>query len=246
MNFWLALAASVLVSIVSLVGVITLFFKEAFLRRTLIILISFAAGGLIGGAFLHLLPEAAELNESSTIFLFSLIGFILFFILERYFYWRHCHDGVCDVHVFTYLSLLGDGIHNLIDGLIIGTSFVISIKMGIVATLVIIMHEIPQELGDYGVLVYGGFGKIKALFFNFLSALTAVIGTLVGFYFSNKIEYLQMFFLPFAAGGFIYVAACDLIPELHKQDNLRKAGISLVFFMAGITLMVLVKLWFPE
>lgn len=234
------------VSLVSLIGIASLFFKEAILKRILIALISFAAGGLIGGAFLHLLPEAVRYSESDLIFFFSLAGFILFFILERYFYWRHCHEGICDIHAVTYLSLIGDGIHNFVDGLIIGAAFVINLKIGIVATLVIILHEIPQELGDFGILLYGGLNKHKALFYNFLSALTAIGGTLMGFYFSSKIEYLKMFFLPFAAGGFIYIAACDLIPELHKQENLKKTGISLLFFIFGITLMLLAKMWFPD
>src|SRR3989338_4164657 len=126
-----ALCASVFVSIISFVGIITLLLREEALNKVLSVLIGFSAGGLIGGAFLHLLPEAIEHSEQSRVFLFAVIGFILFFILERYFYWRHCHNGKCDIHTFSYLNLIGDGVHNFIDGLVIGASFVIGIKIGI-------------------------------------------------------------------------------------------------------------------
>jgi len=240
MNLIWALGASIIVSLISFVGIFALLLKEEVLKKILIVLIGFSAGSLIGGAFLHLLPEAIEKNENANVFLFAVIGFILFFILERYFYWRHCHDGKCDIHAFTYLNLIGDGVHNFIDGLIIGASFVVSIKVGIITTMAIVLHEIPQELGDFGVLMYGGLSKVKVLFYNFLSALTAVFGTMVGFYFSNRIDSVSGFLLPFAAGGFIYIASCDLIPELHKQRDGRKANISMLFFMLGILLMI----WF--
>jgi len=209
----------------------------------LIPLIGFAAGGLIGGAFLHLLPEAIEKSEkSSNVFLFAIVGFILFFMLEKYLYWRHCHKGEkCDIHAFTYLNLIGDGIHNFIDGLVIGASFFVDIKIGIVTTMAIVLHEIPQELGDFGVLIYGGFAKSKALFYNFLSALTAIVGTIIGYYISNSVESIGIFLLPFAAGGFIYIAASDLIPELHRQKDLKKANISIIFFILGILFMYLIK-----
>jgi zinc and cadmium transporter len=241
MNLYWALCASITVSLISLIGIISLIIRQDILNRALIILIGFSAGGLIGGAFLHLLPEALELGNSADVFLFAIAGFILFFVLERYFHWRHCHDGVCDIHAFTYLNLIGDGIHNFIDGLVIGASFVLSIKIGIIATLAIVLHEIPQEVGDFGVLVYGGMTRMKALFFNFLSALAAVVGTMIGYYFSLKTESLSAFLLPFAAGGFIYIAASDLIPELHKQKDLKISNLSLLFFILGVAFMFLIK-----
>ncbi|MDD5005849.1 MAG: ZIP family metal transporter [Candidatus Omnitrophica bacterium] len=236
-----AISASIIVSLISFVGIFALLLKGDMLNEILIVLIGFSAGGLIGGAFLHLLPEALEHSTEVRTFSFTIIGFIAFFILERYFYWRHCHEEKCDIHTFTYLSLVGDGIHNFIDGLIIGTSFMVGIKVGIIATLAIVMHEIPQELGDFGILIYGGFSRFKAFFYNFLSALTAVIGTIVGYYFSSKVSDLSSFILPFAAGGFIYIASCDLVPELHKQKNAHKANVSLLFFILGILLMVWLK-----
>ncbi|MDD5618736.1 MAG: ZIP family metal transporter [Candidatus Omnitrophica bacterium] len=236
-----AIGASIIVSLISFVGIFTLLLKEEILNKILLVLIGFSAGGLIGGAFLHLLPEAIEQSPVEKVFSFTIIGFIVFFIMERYFYWRHCHEEKCDIHAFTYLNLIGDGVHNFIDGLIIGTSFIVDIKVGVIATTAIIMHEIPQELGDFGVLIYGGMTRFKVIFYNFLSALLAVVGTIVGYYFSSKVSDLSSFILPFAAGGFIYIASCDLIPELHKQKNAHKANISLLFFILGIILMVWLK-----
>jgi zinc and cadmium transporter len=205
-------------------------------------LVGLGAGGLIGGAFLHLIPEALEQAADFTLpFMYVILGFIAFFILEKFLYWRHCHKGKCEIHIFTYLNLFGDGLHNFVDGLIMGTSFATNIKIGIVASSAIILHEIPQELGDFGVLVYGGMKKSKALLYNFLSAVTAVFGTVAGFYFAEAFSGFSIMLMPLAAGGFIYVAACDLIPELHRQPSLKKATFSMLFFLLGILLMASVK-----
>lgn len=242
MNLLWALGASAVVSILSLVGIITLLLKEELLDKLLILLIGFSAGALIGGAFLHLLPEALEAaKDTHMLFLQVICGFILFFILERYLHWRHCHEEECKVHAFTYLNIIGGTIHNFGDGLIIGTSFMVSIPLGVAATLAIIFHEIPQEIGDFGVLVYGGFSRAKALFYNFLSALAAVAGTVVGYYFASSIAGFSGVVLPVAAGGFIYVAACDLIPEIHKENDLKKSGLSIAVFLFGIALMFLIR-----
>ncbi|OGW83609.1 MAG: hypothetical protein A2987_02985 [Omnitrophica bacterium RIFCSPLOWO2_01_FULL_45_10] len=243
MNLVWALAASVIVSIISLIGIFTLLFNEKLLSKILILLVSFGAGGLIGGAFLHLLPEAIEhVKEINLVFIYTVLGFVSFFALERFLHWRHCHKGVCDIHIFTYLNLFGDGIHNFIDGIIIGTSFVIDIKLGLVATTAVILHEIPQELGDFGILLYGGFSRSKALFYNFLSATTAIFGTLLGYYFAQHVRFFTGLLLPIAAGGFIYIASCDLIPEIHKQLAVKNATFSVLSFIAGILLMFWLKL----
>jgi zinc and cadmium transporter len=243
MNLVWALGASLVVSLISFIGAVTLLLNDTHLKKGLILLVGLGAGGLIGGAFLHLLPEAVEKSaEPHQVFLFTIIGFTAFFIMEKYFFWRHCHAGKCEVHAFTYLNLVGDSIHNFIDGLIIGTGFTVSIELGIITTMALILHEIPQELGDFGVLLYGGWSKMKALLFNFLTAATAILGTLVGSYFASRIEGVTGILLPFAAGGFIYIAACDLIPELHKQPDQKKALWSMLFFLAGIMLMTGMKL----
>ena len=237
---WL-IGASVCVSLLSLIGIITFILREDWLNKILITLIAFSAGGLIGGAFLHLLPEALELSSPSQVFLTLIVGYVLFFFLERYFFWRHCHDGKCDVHPFTYLNIIGDAVHNCVDGVIMGASFSISIHFGLVTTLAIILHEIPHELGNFGVLVYGGFNKYKALFFNFLSSITAILGALAGYLYTQHAQTATAFILPFAAGGFIYVASCDLIPEIHKQTESRRVLFSMLFFLLGIALILAAK-----
>lgn len=241
-NFVWAVGASIAVSLISLIGIFSLLFREKWFSRILILLIGFSAGGLIGGAFLHLLPEALEQAESQIVFPYLILGFIAFFVLERYLHWRHCHDGVCTVHAFTYLNLIGDGIHNFTDGLVIGASFIVSIHFGIITALVIILHEIPQEIGDFGVLIYGGFSKFKALYYNFLTALTCVLGTIIGYLVSANMRNFSLFLLPFTAGGFIYIAACDLVPELHKQEDLKKGTSSLFAFLCGILFILLVRM----
>jgi zinc and cadmium transporter len=241
-NFIWAVGASIAVSLVSLIGIFSLLLREGWLNKILFMLIGFSAGGLIGGAFLHLLPEALEQASSQIIFPYLILGFIAFFVLEKYFHWRHCHEGICSVHAFTYLNLIGDGIHNFTDGLVIGASFLVSINFGIITTLVIIMHEIPQEIGDFGVLVYGGFSKFKALYYNFVIALTCVLGTIVGYFISVYIKNFSPFLLPFTAGGFIYIAACDLVPELHKQSDLKKSVSSMAAFLCGILFILLIRI----
>jgi len=236
--FLWAIGASILVSIISLIGVFSLLLNEKLLDKILILLVAFGAGGLIGGAFLHLLPETLESSQDFTSsFMYVICGFILFFILEKYLFWRHCHKGKCEIHAFTYLNLIGDGFHNFGDGLIIGVSFFTDIRIGIVSTLAIIMHEVPQELGDFGILIYGGFSKLKALLFNYISATTAILGTVIGYFFASHVNHFSTILLPFAAGGFIYIASCDLIPELHRQPDVKKSSISILFFILGILLM---------
>lgn len=243
-EFLWSIVASIVVSLISLIGILFLLVNEKTLNNILFILIGFATGGLLGGAFFHLLPEALEKSSNPTLtFLYVILGFIIFFILERYIHWRHCHkEGKCDVHVVSYLSLMGDGIHNLIDGMIIATSFQVNISFGLITTLAIILHEIPQEIGDFGVLVYGGLSKLKALFYNFLSALTAIIGVFIGYFLTTSIENFSSVLLPIAAGGFIYIAASDLVPELHKEPNLKKSTLAIITFIFGIVLMYALKL----
>ncbi|RJO63626.1 MAG: ZIP family metal transporter [Candidatus Omnitrophota bacterium] len=238
MNLIWALGASIVVSLISFVGVISLFLKENLLNKILLLLISFSAGTLIGGAFLHLIPEAVEKSgHSSEVYFFVIVGFILFFMLEKYLHWRHCHKEKCEIHMFTYINLVGDGVHNFIDGLIIGSSFVVNVNFGLTTTFAIIMHEIPQEIGDFGVLVYGGLNKNKALFYNFLSALTAILGTVIGYALANTSDVFLKLLMPVAAGGFIYIASCDLIPELHKEQDIKKATLSMAVFILGVAFM---------
>jgi len=242
MNFFWAIGASLVVSLISLIGIFALLIKDDLLKKTLFLLIGFSAGGLIGGAFLHLLPEAIhESRNTISVFIFTIAGFVFFLILEKYLYWRHCHEGKCGVHAFSYLNLVGDAAHNLSDGIVMGASFCVSLELGLAATLAIIAHEIPQEIGDFGILVYGGFTKAKALFWNFVSALFAVLGTAVGYYFAERVAGISQILLPVAAGGFIYIATCDLIPEIHKEADLKKSTLALAAFVSGIFFMLLCK-----
>jgi len=241
-----SLLATVIVSLISFIGIITLSIKDKLLEKILLLLVGLAAGALIGDAFLHLIPEAVEDISIVYVGLLVIAGFALFFIIERFLYWRHCHEGKCDVHIFSYMNLVGDSVHNFIDGLIIAGSFVISVPVGIATTIAIIAHEIPQEIGDFGVLVYGGFSKMKALFFNFISAVTAILGALIGIVLSSITESFVPLLLSFAAGGFIYIASSDLIPELHKEPKLKKAVASFGFFILGIVLMYVIKIIFEN
>ncbi|MCX8093684.1 MAG: ZIP family metal transporter [Candidatus Goldbacteria bacterium] len=244
MNFIYAIFSSVFISLLSFAGAISLLLKEDLLKKTLLLLVAFSAGSLIGGAFLHLLPEGLEkLNNYNLTFLITITGITLFFILEKFLFWRHCHKGgKCDFHTFTYMNLIGDGIHNFIDGLIIGATFFVDIKLGLATVIAIIFHEIPQELGDFGVLIYGGMKKARALFLNFISSTAAIFGTLLGYFFSSHTDGFTSLLMPFAAGGFIYIASSDLIPELHKQIDTKKSLISIVFFIIGICFMYILKI----
>jgi zinc and cadmium transporter len=233
------------VCLISLVGIFALALGDKLLHKILFGLIGFSAGALIGGAFLHLLPEALEKTKSPLVFYYLIGGIVLFFVMERYFHWRHCHEDNCNVHAFTYLNLFGDGIHNFIDGMVIAGSFVVSIKLGLVTTVAIILHEVPQELGDFGVLVYGGFSKKKALICNFITALTAMVGAIIGFFLAGITQGFSSFILPLAAGGFVYIAASDLIPEIHKQTNLRRSSAAFIAFLFGIIFMALAKKLLP-
>ena len=234
------------IALIAFIGIFTLSLKDKLLNKILLILVSLSAGALMGGAFLHLIPEAVEGNEGTDIFPFILIGFVLFFIIEKVLHWRHCHKGKCDVHTFHYMNLIGDSIHNFIDGLIISAGFITSIPLGITTTIAIAAHEIPQEIGDFGVLIYGGFEKKKAIVLNFVVALTIVAGGVVGYFISRSIEQAVVFLLPFAAGGFIYIAATDLVPEIKKEMNIKKSMATMMVFICGILMMWMVKILFSH
>ena len=232
------------IALIAFIGVFALAMKEQLLNKILIILVSLSAGALMGGAFLHLLPESIEKSGDGNILLFVLVGFVLFFIIEKVLHWRHCHKGKCDVHTFHYMNLIGDAVHNFIDGLIISASFIISIPLGFTTTIAIAAHEIPQEIGDFGVLIYGGFEKKKAIVLNFIVALIVVAGGVVGYFISKSIEQVAVYLLPFAAGGFIYIAATDLVPEIKKELDIKKSMATIFVFICGILIMWLIKFVF--
>jgi len=226
------------------------------LDKVLLVLVALAGGGLMGGAFLHLIPEAIDEighdhDQMLFVFLFVIVGFVLFLLIEQYLHWHHHHhmhehpdehEKCCKNKPVTYLILVADGFHNLIDGLIIAASFVVSPTVGIITTIAVALHEIPQEIGDFGVLVYGGFKRAKALLFNFISAAIAIVGGVFGFFLAEYTEGLMVYLLPIAAGGFIYIAASDLVPEIKRGDRGKRMALNFVVFLIGISLMLLMKL----
>src|SRR3989338_3717906 len=236
-----SLISVLIVSLLSLIGVIALSIKKDRLKKILIYTISFSAGALFGDAFIHLIPEAVEeTGFSLKTALYILSGIVFSFITEKFIHWRHCHlpHSKEHIHPFAIMNLLGDSVHNFIDGLIIGASYLVNIPTGIATTIAVILHEIPQEIGDFGVLLQGGFSKAKALAFNFLTAATAILGAIISLMFSSYIKGLTTFLIPFAAGTFIYIAGTDLIPELHKEVKFQRSLIQLVTFLIGIGIMV--------
>lgn len=234
-----SLISAFIIAIISIIGIITLSLSDKLVQKALLLLVSLSAGTLIGGAFLHLIPAAFEGVENLIIpSTYILTGFGLFFIMEKVLRWHHCHKFDCDVHQHLgQINIIGDSVHNFIDGLVIVSAFSVSPAMGISVALAIAMHEIPQEIGDYGVLRYSGWAKNKALFYNFMAALAVVVGVVLGYFLISKIGGIIAFLLPFAAGGFIYIAASDLVPELHKETNLGKSLLSFLVFLLGLGLM---------
>lgn len=235
--YWIILM-TVINGLLAFAGVFTFFLSKKSLNKIIIILVAFATGALLGGAFFHLLPEAyQELKLIKTLILL-ISGFAIFYAIEKVLHWHHCHNNEkCDKHPFTYLTLYGDAIHNFVDGLIIASSFIVSVPLGILTSLLIMAHELPQEIGNFGVLVYGGFSKGKALFYSFLAQLTAVIGGILGFYILGLKE-LAIFLLPIAAGGFLYIAFMDLIPEIFKIKNKKNTIINIIAIILGLLLLI--------
>lgn len=225
------LLSTLIISLISFVGILVLSIQQKWLEKILLLLVALSAGALLGSAFLHLIPESLE---TKNVFLLIILGFALFFIIEKVLHWRHCHEGKCEIHTFAYMNLIGDFFHNFLDGLIIAGSFILSPALGITTTLAIAIHEIPQEIGDFGVLVYGGFSKKRALLLNFLIALTSVLGGIIGFFISSLSPVFLLIIPPIAAGGFIYIAASDLIPELKTKPN---SFLHFCIFILGVLIM---------
>jgi len=230
------------VSLLSLIGIFAISLDEKRLDSILFVLISFAAGSILGAAYFDLLPEAMELTEDSLAFVYTAVGFIGFFFLERFIYWYHGHAHESEIGKKTvvkslvYLNLLGDGIHNFIDGMIIAASFFLGVSLGVVSTISVIFHESSQEIGDFGVLVFGGITKMRALLFNFLSALTAIAGVFFSFVSISYAEGSVGLLIAFAAGGFIYLAACELIPEIQQEKDFKRSLTQFVLFIFGLVL----------
>ena len=240
----LAIVSVLGISLVSLIGVFGLSLRDKFLKSSLFALVSLAVGALLGDAFIHLIPHAFEDSTNPLSVSLAIVGGILaFFIIEKVLHWHH-HLGIEDVDHGTKpvgkLILISDSVHNFIDGTIIGASYLVSVEVGIATTIAVILHEIPQEIGDFGVLLHAGYSKAKALWFNFLSALFAIAGAGLALILGASAEGLVLWLVPVAAGGFIYIALSDLIPALHGHENKTATHGALQFFwiLIGVLLMV--------
>ncbi|WP_433634800.1 ZIP family metal transporter [Halomicrococcus sp. NG-SE-24] len=233
------------ISLTAWIGVLTLFLQDELVDEILLGLVALAAGSLIGGAFLHLLPRAiAEAGTTDTLplFLYLISGFCLFYVLEQFLHWHHHHTATHEHEPVSYLVLISDTLHNFIDGLVIAGAFLLGIPLGIVTSLAIALHEIPQEIGDFGVLVYSGFDRRQALLLNYLTQVTVILGGITGFLVSDMVTDLPIFLLPFAAGNFIYIASSDLIPEIKGEENLLRSSLYFLVFLLGIILMLGIRL----
>ncbi len=255
LSIWLYTLISVLVvSLISLIGAITLYFRQELLRKILLFLVSFSAGALLGDVFLHLVPELFEEAESiAYVSMLILCGIIVFFVLEKFIHWFHRHeythwllppheDQKEQVHPMALTNLIGDSLHNFIDGMIIAGSFLISVPVGIATTLAVVFHEIPQEIGNFGVLVHAGMSRGRALWFNFLSAVTAIIGAVIVLFIGTEVTLFLTAIVALTIGGFIYIAGSDLIPELHKEQSTKNSIYQIIFFLLGIGTMALLLL----
>lgn len=239
-----ALTSVVLVSLFSLVGLALLALRGRLANYVIIALVSFSSGSLFGDAFIHLLPEAVRRHGFSVnISLFVLSGIAFSFFVEKVIHWRHEHTPTGEVHIesFAYMNLLGDGVHNFIDGAVITAAYLLDTRVGVATTFAVLLHEIPQEMSDFGVLLHGGFSRGKALLYNFITAAIALAGLVLTLALQDIASDLVTFLAPFAAGGFIYIAGADLIPQLHKEKALKSSLMQLFFFFLGIVGMLLLR-----
>lgn len=240
-----ALASVLAVSLLSFVGIVTIALDQARLQQAIFLLVSLAVGAMFGDAFIHLLPEAFRTSGGgSGVSLTLLGGLFTFFLLEKFLLWRHehvPHYGSC-IQPVGYVNIVAEGLHNLIDGLLIGASYLVSLPVGLATTLAVLLHEIPQEMGNFGVLMHAGFSRPRALWLNFLSASLAVLGAVLALLVGGRVTDLPRHLLPFTAGGFIYIAGSDLVPELHKEREPARSFLQLLAIAVGVGLMLLLTL----
>ncbi len=233
------------VSLISLVGVFILFIRADKLKNILLFLVSFSTGALLGDVFFHLLPESVGKNGFNNKLATSiLIGLFVFFVLEKFIRWRHCHipTSAEHPHPLGYMNLVGDAVHNFIDGMVIAASYLFGLPLGLATSLAVIFHEIPQEISDFSVLIYSGFSRQKAIFFNFFSAIFAILGCFFILLLGRLSEDFIFFLVPFTAGGFFYIAGSDLIPELHKEASAKKSVLQLLALLSGLAVMYVLKI----
>jgi zinc and cadmium transporter len=244
--YYYTIASIAIVSLISFIGVLVLSVSPEKLKKITLWLVSLSAGTLLGDSFLHLLPEAASKNNDLPMWFMLIAGMLVFFVLEKFIHWRHCHISTSanHPHPVGLMNLVGDALHNMIDGVIIAGSFIVSAPLGLATTIAVIAHEIPQEIGDFGVLIHAGYSKQRAIYLNFIISLAALAGAIGTLIIGARIDHLIDFVAPFTAGGFIYIATADLIPELRKETGIRQSMTQLIFLLLGIAIMLCLKLFF--
>jgi zinc and cadmium transporter len=244
-SIWFSsLVSTIFVSLISITGIIFLTLKGGKLQGIVFILVSLAVGALLGNVFFHLLPESFEsIDDKRLIAILVLSGILVFFVMEKFLHWHHGHNVEQIGHhpkSYGYISLLADSLHNFTDGILIAAGWMVGPEIGIATTVSVIIHEIPQEISDFGILIHAGFTSRKALLLNFYAALSAVLGTVVTLFAGENIASFSIYVLPLAAGGFIYLAGTDLMPELNKDNSRKNALIQMVMILAGLALVYFV------
>ena len=230
------ITGGMLMSAIAMVGGLTTVLRPAVLDRLLLPLVALAAGTLLGGAFFHMIPEGSRSLDPDAAAAWLVCGFAAFLALEQFLHWHHSHHPPAQVRApVTYLILVGDAVHNFLGGLGIASTFLIDARAGVIAWIAAAAHEVPQELGDFGVLVHGGWPRRRALLWNFISALTFPVGAVIAYLTAQRFEVSGL--VLFAAGNFIYIAASDLIPEIKSETSMKRSALHLGFFAAGLLLM---------
>ena len=228
-------------SALALVGGASVLIRESLFRRLVMPLVALAAGALLGGAMFHMLPQSMSvLDDTLSVVVWAVAGLFAFHVLEQFLHWHHCHRPVSEHGPLGYMILVADGLHNLIGGLAVGSAFVVDVRLGIVTWLVAAAHEVPQELGDFGILIHSGWSRRHALMFNFASALTFPLGGLIAYALAGRVDVAVL--VPFAAGNFIYIAVADLLPEIATSPVPREKVLHTLTFGAGLVLLLGVAL----
>lgn len=237
------LSAVVGISLLSFLGIFLFLFEEGTIRKLLLYFVSLSTGALLGDVFIHIIPELAEQPEFNRSLSILLLGILFSFILEKVIHWRHCHVLPSSTHQHHHhhpmgvVNIVGESMHNFIDGIVIAAAFLAGIPIGISTALAVVLHEIPHEVGNVAILLHSGYSKKSALLFNGLSAATSILGAVLVLLFSNADSSLSGMMLPFAAGNLLYIAGSDLIPELHKETELKKTLGQLVCIVLGMGMM---------
>lgn len=251
MEYELYVMGSVLiVSLLALIAALPILLKKKISNKLLLFLLSISVGVILSTVFINFLPEAVSQGYTLGIALYILFGFLTFFLLEKLVHHHHSKkeehiEGHSHAYHLAPLNLIGDALHNFIDGVVIAASYAVNITVGVAATISIIFHELPQEIADIGVLIYSGMNKKKALLFNFISALFAVIGAVIGMLLISTIDGFNEFILPFAAGVFLYIGASNLVPELHRHCSIKDSIIHILAILLGVAIIVAVTLLGP-